>query len=271
MTVRRWTDLAGAPVHSRETPSAAARGAVPWVLVHGLAVSSAYFTPLLRELDRAGAAAVAPDLPGLGHTPRRAGVAVAGGTRDVTGMAAFVGRWLEARWPRLPAGPFPVLGNSLGAQVAVELAASRPDLVSRLVLVGPTPDPARPGLGGQLAALVVDAPRERPGLVAQVAGEVLRTDPRLLRDRARAGLAHPVVRRLAAVDVPVTVVRGASDPLVTPAWGRALAHVAGEHLVELPGAHAVHHHAPGDVAAAMRPHDHGAWGDPGVRAGWTRR
>lgn len=247
--VRRWTSVDGQPVHSRETASAA-RHAAPLVFVHGLAVSSRYAVPLLQAGDDEGVPIVAPDLPGLGHTPRRAGAVVAGGTASVAGQARFVARWLDRRGV---AGPVVVLGNSLGAQVAVELAVLAPDLVAALVLVGPTVDPAARSAGAQLRALVADVPRERPSLVAQVAGELLRTDPRLVRDRARGALGHDVAERLAGVAVPVVVVRGRDDPLVSPGWARrvALAAPSGE-VVELAGGHAVHHHDPRAVLAIAR-------------------
>lgn len=246
--LRRWIDLAGVPVHSRETAAAGRRGATPLVLVHGLAVSSAYFVPLLEACADEGIAAIAPDLPGLGHTPHRAGEVVVG-TRTVAGMARFVARWLDARGID---GSVPVLGNSLGAQVAVELAASRPDLVAALVLVGPTADPTLPTVRSQIGALLLDATRERASLVVQVAGEVLRTDPRLLRDRARAGMEYATADALAEVSVPAVVLRGDDDPLVSAAWGRALAEVAGVSLVEVAGGHAIHHARPAAVLAASQ-------------------
>ena len=38
-------------------------------------------------------------------------------------------------------GPAVLMGNSLGALVAIQIAASRPDLVDRLVLVAPAAPP----------------------------------------------------------------------------------------------------------------------------------
>jgi pimeloyl-ACP methyl ester carboxylesterase len=249
---RRWTSLAGAPVHSRETRDAGVqlgrRGPAPLVLVHGLAVSSTYFVPFLEVCADAGVPAVAPDLPGIGHTPRRAGEVV-GGTADVAGQARFVAAWLEHR--RLEP-PVTLVGNSLGAQVAVELARLRPAVVRGLVLVGPTADPSETSALGQLGALLADVPRERPSLPPAVALEVLRTDPRLLRDRAVTALDHHVAERLAGVDVPTVVVRGADDPLVSRRWAVEVARAGRGELIEVPGGHAVHHSAPRHVLSAAR-------------------
>lgn len=238
--VRRWTVVDGTPVHSRETPWGTRPGASPLVLVHGLAISSRYFVPLLHACAGAGIPAVAPDLPGIGATPRR------GGTGDVAGMTRVLARWIGARG----FGPVPALGNSLGAQVAVELAAVRPDLVPALVLVGPTVDPGRRSGTGQLGALLRDVPREHPSLPPAVVAETLHTDPRLLRDRSRSALAHPVADRLAAAGARTLVIRGTDDPLVSPAWARHLAELSAGELVTVPGGHAVHHARPGLVLRA---------------------
>jgi pimeloyl-ACP methyl ester carboxylesterase len=72
---------------------------------------------------------VAPDLPGFGYTPPRRSYSVASHARAMTELLESLD------------SPAIVMGNSLGGLVAIQLAAIRPDLVHRLVLVAPAAPP----------------------------------------------------------------------------------------------------------------------------------
>lgn len=135
-----------------------------------------------------------------------------------------------------------LVANSLGAQLAVELAVRRPELVAALVLIGPTGDPARsrfvPGALRLLACAAVEPPR----LVPLVARDYLRWGmPRLLR-ASRSMLARPLDGLLERVGAPTTVVRGVHDPICSARWAERVASgVPAGRLVVVPGAaHAVH-------------------------------
>ncbi|WP_034262365.1 alpha/beta hydrolase [Actinospica robiniae] len=78
---------------------------------------------------------IAPDLPGHGSAALH--------SRQAVGFDAFailIATFLDRLHTEalIPPGPVPVVGVSMGAGVAVRLAADRRDLVSRLVLVRPT-------------------------------------------------------------------------------------------------------------------------------------
>ncbi|WP_374240963.1 alpha/beta fold hydrolase [Zoogloea sp.] len=96
--------------------------AQPLVLLHGWGLSSGVWAPLLAELGPT-VNAIAVDLPGHG------GAAPAGDT---------LASWADALAPRLPDGAV-LVGWSLGAQLALHLAAHAPHKVSRLVLIAATP------------------------------------------------------------------------------------------------------------------------------------
>src|SRR4029453_18516902 len=91
--------------------------------VHGLTASSLAFAPVARHLGT-DATLVAPDLRGRGRSAGRAGPF---GLRTHAADCASV---IE----RLGDEPVAVVGGASGAFAAVVLAATRPDLVSRLVL-----------------------------------------------------------------------------------------------------------------------------------------
>ena len=239
MLIRRWTMVGDQAIHSRETSGAFAADAHPIVLVHGVASTSRYFRPLLRELDgRMPACAV--ELPGIGQS---------GSSQiptDIAGQADVVAAWLRARRCR----PAALVGNSMGAQTVVELALRHPELAAPLVLIGPTVDPAARNALAQIGRLLLDAAFERPSLVA-----VLISDSFLIRTRVglryfAATLAHRMEDRAPLVDTPVLILRGVADPLVPRRWARRLAEsVPHAQLVEIPGgAHDCHHGRPGLVA-----------------------
>jgi pimeloyl-ACP methyl ester carboxylesterase len=183
------------------------------VLVHGLGVSHRYFARLRRLLP----AAAAPDL---------AGASVGELTRS-----------LEASLP----GPSLLGANSLGCQLAAELAVRRAELVRGLVLIGPTWDPGAPTVFGQFLRLANGSYREPLSLVPVLAYEYARWGPRRLLRAARSMLDHPVADRLAHVRAQTVVVRGERDTICSPPWARLVAGVAGGRLVQVHGAaHAVH-------------------------------
>jgi 2-hydroxy-6-oxonona-2,4-dienedioate hydrolase len=236
MAVWRAT-IAGIPGYARIDGSGP-----PLVLVHGLAVSSRYFVPLIRELARTRTV-LAPDLPGYGRsaTPPR--------PLDVPELADALEEWLEL------AGvvPAPLVANSLGCQVAVDLAVRRPHRVTRLVLLGPTMDPAAPTILRQAARLARDTLREPPGLWLAETIDYLRMGPRRTIATARLGLADPFAEKASRLPHPALVVCGGRDAIVSREWAQRVARLlpdAGLTVIE--GApHAAHWCAAADVARVV--------------------
>ena len=180
-------------------------GSVRVVALHGWGRDRRDFRLVLEGLD-----AVAVDLPGFGATPPPAAAAGA------AGYAGMVAAWLEQL-----SAPQVLVGHSFGGRVAVVLAATRPELVAGLVLVG-VPllhrlDRAarRPPITYRLVRLA-----HRAGLIS---------DERLEREKRRRGSADyravtgvmrdTLVRvvnesyedRLPEVACPVRLVWGAAD------------------------------------------------------------
>lgn len=214
------------------------------VLVHGVGVSSRYLVRLARALS-GDAVVVAPDLVGFGASPRADEPLTIGEHADA------LGGLLDALGVTRPAL---LVGHSMGAQVATELAVRRPDLCRGLVLLGPVVDPDAPSPVAQGLRLARDTPREPwSGVVVQVR-EWLRTGVRWYLGTARRMCEHRLDERLALADVPVTLVRGARDPVTPAAFLAALARTAPDaRTVEVPGAaHLVMWSRPESVAAVCR-------------------
>jgi 2-hydroxy-6-oxonona-2,4-dienedioate hydrolase len=236
MAVRRAT-IAGIPGYARIEGSGP-----PLVLVHGLAVSSRYFAPLIRALARTRTV-LAPDLPGYGRsaTPSR--------PLDIPELADALDRWLELTG----VAPVPLVANSVGCQVAVDLAVRRPELVTRLVLLGPTMDPSAPTVLRQAVRLALDNLREPPGLWFAEMIDYLRMGPRRTIATARLALEDPFAEKASRLPHPALVVRGGRDAIVSREWAEHVARLLPDgRLAVIPGEpHAAHWSAAEEVARVV--------------------
>ena len=170
----------------------------PLVCVHGLAGSPRWWEPVTRGLEEGGSVVVL-DLPRRLHPD------------------ALV-RWVSDAID--PLAPVDLAGHSLGALVAVRVAAQRPELVQRLILVAP------PGIRPWRTPLHLSVPllatlaRSRPRFLVRLARDALRSGPRNI---VRGGLhvaSADVTPELVSVRAPTLLVWGARDRLVPPSAGR---------------------------------------------------
>jgi 2-hydroxy-6-oxonona-2,4-dienedioate hydrolase len=233
----------GLGVHFRVWAGPPAGGG-PVVLVHGLGVSSRYMVRLAGIL--AGSRPVyAPDLPGFGRsaTPRR--------PLDVHGHAEVLAAWTAA--VGLERAAF--LGHSLGCQVVADLAFHRPGLAGRLVLAAPTIDDAGRSVPRELLRLLRDAPREPFSLAPLVAVDYLRAGLGRALLTLRYALADRIEEKLPALALPVLVMRGGRDPVVSGRWAEKVCRLLPQgRLVVLPtAAHALQYSFPREVAARVEP------------------
>jgi pimeloyl-ACP methyl ester carboxylesterase len=115
----------------------------PMVLLHGLGSSHVHWRPVRRRLGRSYSLH-AVDLPGFGLTP------LAGRSPEVIPNAHLVSRFLH----RLDE-PAVVMGNSMGALIALLAVREAPGAASALVLVSPpAPRPLLAALEPRLAVLL---------------------------------------------------------------------------------------------------------------------
>lgn len=243
MPDHRWTPVqlrtgTSVRMHHRES----GRGGRPLVLVHGLGMSSRSVVPAMERLSR-GRRVLAPDLPGYGRTR--------GGSRTlgVSGLSDALERWLDT----VGLTDIDLVGHSLGAQVVADLARRRPEMVAHLVLVGPTRDPSAPTWVGQAWRLLVDAPRERPGLLLVAATDYLRAGPLAMVSVLRRALRQPEEQVMGEVAVPTLVLRGGRDPVAGQQWCEALAAVLPQGSLQVldGGPHGLTFSRPDEFATAV--------------------
>lgn len=115
----------------------------PMVLIHGLGGSHLNWMAVGEALAR-DHRVYAPDLRGFGLTPLAAGQ-----KSSLEANQALLEGFLD----RVVGAPAILVGNSMGGRLSMQVAASRPDQVTRLVLVDPAaPNPSLGGVDGLVIA-----------------------------------------------------------------------------------------------------------------------
>lgn len=236
-----WTQVDGYRMHARVDGNPQA---LPVVLVHGLGVSGRYFGPSqvrLAETFRV----YAPDLPGFGRSDTPPQVL------DIPALAGSLAGWLRANGLVGVA----LVGNSMGCQVIVDMAVREPGLVSRAVLSGPTMDPYARHPFLQMARLLAVAPREHPAQVVLAVTEYLQSGVLRNMRTLRHALRDPIEAKLPLLAMPVMVLRGGRDPIVSQRWAeRASALLPNGVLRVLEDApHSSHFSVPERFTEAVRP------------------
>ncbi|MEO3860532.1 alpha/beta fold hydrolase [Acrocarpospora sp. B8E8] len=222
----------------------------PLLLLHPLGADGRFWDDVLPHLD--GIETVAPDLPGHGAAPcLPAGAGIGDFADAVAGERAHV------------------VGLSLGGLIAQELAAGRPDLVDRLVLVGTVavyPEPmremwrhrarvAREGALAELAEPMADMWFTEPfrPTPARIRERFLAMDPEGYARACEALESADTTRLAPAISSPTLIACGSADlpPFIQAAhWLHE--HIAASELTWLTGKHAAALERPAEFAAALR-------------------
>jgi pimeloyl-ACP methyl ester carboxylesterase len=197
------------------------------VALHGWGRTGADFTGLLAGLD-----AVAIHLPGFG--PAAAPDAV-WGTDD---YARLVAEAIE------PLGPVVVVGHSFGGRIAARLAASRPGLVSGLVLTGAPLVRLAPVSKPKLSYRIAKA-LNRIGLIPDSVLEARRKKAGSADYNAAQGIMRDIMVKtvnenydddLAGITAPTWMVWGENDTAAPTAAGKvASERIRGAHWTVVPG------------------------------------
>jgi len=213
------------------------------VLIHGVIVSGRYLTPLGAALSRDFAVAI-PDLPGYGLSPATESGQTLAELADAAVASAAV----------LGADRVSLVGNSFGAQVAIEAAIRHPETVERVALIGPTTDPRARSLPRQYLRWQRCGPHEHPSVFPVMARDLLDVGPSQAAHLLAVMLRDRPEDKLAAVRQPVLVLRGEHDYVAPADWAQHVARLLPDgRMTQIPAqGHMPHWSDAAAVASALR-------------------
>ncbi len=216
----------------------------PLLLVHGLMGEGENWERVLEPLGHS-TRALALEMPVL---------ELKAADLSITGLAGYAQRFLDLVGVRRTV----IAGNSLGGQIAVEMALAKPDLVSGLILTGssglfersfsrPPLRPSRAFVRQKMEEIFFDHSIITPEWV-EASWRMVNNRSyalRLLR-LARAARKHDVEPRLRALRVPTLIIWGKDDQITPP-------HVAKRFHDMIPGSRLVFLDRCGHVPMIDRP------------------
>ena len=216
----------------------------PVVLIHGLIVSGTYMIPTAECLAPRFLVYI-PDLPGYGKSYKPTEVLT------VSELVDALADWMDT----LKIARAHLVGNSFGCQIIVEFAVRYPKRLGRLVLQGPTVDPAARSIGKQFLRLLINSRREQRSMGRITIDDYRSAGLRRICGTIKLALRDRIETKLAMIRAPTLVVRGERDPLVPQRWAEEVTELLpnGQLLVVANAAHTLNYSVPEKFAAAIIP------------------
>lgn len=190
-----------------EVRRAGARGAQAIVMIHGIGVSSRYFLPFAEQMAKKYDVAVL-DLPGYGASPDPKH------TLSVAELGRIVGAYVRQSYD----SPVVLVGHSMGCQIVAHAAQQDPGVARKLILLGPTVNRGERSRRWQAWRLLQDVLREPIDTSWLVFGDYLRMGVGRYLRTSRSMIEDKIEDTLADCNLPVLIVRGAQDKIVSARW-----------------------------------------------------
>lgn len=238
-----WAYVDDVRWHARTSADTVPRGPT-LVLVHGIGITSRYWTPTINITGREFKT-YAPDLPGFGLTdkPER--------TQTLAELTDWLAKWIRV----LDLQNCVLIGNSFGCQIVADFAVRYAAIAKRVVLIGPTTDPQGQTAFEQIRRWMRNNPGE-PFQHKVVSyrdyadcglRRIIKTFAFSLRDHIEANLPY--------IQAPTVVVRGSNDPIVPQRWAEEATRLLPcGRLIVIPGAfHTVNFSSPLELTRVLRP------------------
>ena len=240
----RWTSVNGRRLHSRRG-GLTAGASIPFVLVHGLVISSLYMIPL-AELIAEEQVVHALDLPGFGRSDGPPEVLT------IPELADWVIAWMSA----MGIHQCHLVANSLGCEICAQIAVDAPERVPTLTLIGPTIDPKAHAFGVQVARLLRDSLREPFRLRMNWIFDLFRAGLRRAIGTTSAMFRYYIEEQLPRIAAPTLVMRGENDSTEPQTAALAMTQllVRGELIVIAGAPHCAHYTNPFEVWRAIQDH-----------------
>lgn len=243
-----WLVWKSATVQGRPARYGEAGTGTPVLFLHGWGLDHKAYRRALSRLARAGTHVLAPALPGFGGT-----AALPAKAMSFEGYAQWAAELLQTLGVTEPAL---VMGHSFGGGVAIQLAHDYPTAVSALVLVNSIGGSAWSRNGSTLRSMterplwdwgvhfpadlfpVRQARRVLPVILTEAVPNLLRDPVAFWKaaDLARHANLTPELEELRARGLPVVVLWGQRDQLITKASFETMCEALGQpHAVTVIG------------------------------------
>jgi len=238
-----WATVDGLRLLYRVSAVPAPAGAPAMIHVHGFGISGRYLLPTAARLAPFYPTYV-PDLPGFGRSarpPRPLGIPE---------LADALARFMD----HVGVGRAVLLGNSLGCPIIGDFLDMHPDRIDAAIFCSPAGGlHNRPFIKG-IAQLALDGTREPMGMAPIALADYAHYGILPTLNLFRSLIHYPTLERVAELRLPLLVVFGSRDPLVSERRVREraaeLPHVT---AVALDGAaHAINFSHPDQLAHVVR-------------------
>jgi 2-hydroxy-6-oxonona-2,4-dienedioate hydrolase len=238
-----WAEIPGGTIHYRAGVAFFDESPVV-LLIHGLVVGSTYMVPTAEQIAPF-CRVYAPDLPAYGKSYKPEKIL------NLAELADALAEWMDA----MALTKAHLIGNSFGCQIIAEFALRHAHRIGRVVLQGPTVDPAARSLARQFVRLLINSPREQHSM-----GLIMLADYRAaglwrICGTIKVCLEDRIEDKLPLIQAPTLVVRGEKDPVVPQSWAeKATALLPHGKLHIIPNAgHTINYSMPEQFAAAISP------------------
>jgi pimeloyl-ACP methyl ester carboxylesterase len=183
------------------------------------------------------------DLPGFGHSSKPPHAL------QLPAAAEVVAAWMS----RMGLDRAAMVGNSFGCQVIAEFGLCYPNRLDRAVLQGPTIDCFARTAVRQFGRFLLDLPRERVPEYVINTHDYWRTGLHRGWETFQISLQDRIEDKLPRLGMPVLVVRGQHDPIVSQPWVEGLtALLPNGRLIITQGAHTPNFSEPDAFADVVR-------------------
>jgi len=183
----------------------------PIILIHGLGLSLQEWQKNLETLARWGTV-YALDLPGFGDSE----------DPDETLRAQHLAKIALKFASALNLGPAVWIGHSLGGAVCLWAATLQPQAVRGMVLAASLGLAPHPSLFRRFLGLCIDGFFERPSFMFKLYRAYFQAGPWRILRTIQKSQSHQILRQITRLSMPVLVVNGRWDPIVSLREGRLL-------------------------------------------------
>jgi len=239
----RWTIVDGLPLFSRIAVDAAPAGSVPLIHVHGFGISGSYLLPTARLLATDYPSYV-PDLPGYGrsHKPKK--------TLSIPELGHAMASYMD----EMGIEKANFIGNSMGCLIIVEFAHAYPERIGKAILVSPAGGPHNQPIIRGLPQLARDSFREPIRMYQVAVPDYLHFGLLNCFRLFRAMVHFPTIDRLIEMKIPVLIVVGVKDPLISKERMKSALDVLPNltMVFHTGAAHAVNYSHPEELASVAR-------------------